>query len=107
MIKQLSCACLGLVVLFWTPGAWADPPLRILLLGQKPDTHPPEAHEYMAGVRLVARMLEQFPSLKVQVVQADSPWPEGPDWQLRPRPCPRAGHWRRRLLQPGRPGPRR
>jgi hypothetical protein len=79
VIKQLSCACLGLVVLFWTPGAWADPPLRILLLGQKPDTHPPEAHEYMAGVRLVARMLEQFPSLKVQVVQADSPWPEGPE----------------------------
>src|ERR1700722_14346377 len=38
---------------------------------------------------------------------APPPWPEGPDWQLRPRPCPRARHWRRRPLQPGRPAPRR
>ena len=79
MVRYLFWSCLCLVTLGWTPDALADPPKRILLLGQKPDTHPPESHEYMAGVRLVARMLEQFPSLRVQVVQADSPWREGPE----------------------------
>jgi type 1 glutamine amidotransferase len=57
----------------------ADPPKKILLLGTKPDTHPPQSHEYMAGVRLVARLLKRFPALDMQVVQADPPWTEGPD----------------------------
>jgi hypothetical protein len=29
-------------------------PKRLLILGQKPDGHPPGTHEYMPGARLVA-----------------------------------------------------
>ncbi|CAN5254290.1 hypothetical protein BH10PLA2_BH10PLA2_13470 [soil metagenome] len=79
-MNRLSCLSLGCLVLFLAaPVQAADPPKKILLLGTKPDTHPPESHEYMAGVRLVARMLKQFPGLEVQVVQADPPWAEGPE----------------------------
>lgn len=52
---------------------------RVLLLGQKPDSHPATTHEYMAGVRLLARLLEKVPQVQTIVVQADSPWREGPE----------------------------
>lgn len=52
---------------------------RLLLLGQKPDSHPAATHEYMAGVRLVAQMLAKTPGLQTIVVQADSPWTDGPE----------------------------
>jgi hypothetical protein len=79
-MKRVLCLSLGFLVLFLTSSAQAaDPPKKILLLGTKPDTHPPGSHEYMAGARLVARMLKQFPEIDVQVVQADPPWTEGPE----------------------------
>jgi type 1 glutamine amidotransferase len=78
-MKPLRLALVGFALFVVAPSTFADPPKRIVLLGQKPDTHPRESHEYMAGVRLVARMLERFPDLRVQVVQADSPWKEGPE----------------------------
>lgn len=52
---------------------------RILLLGQKPDSHPAATHEYMAGVNLLARLLAKTPGLQTIVVQADSPWKDGPE----------------------------
>lgn len=52
---------------------------KLLLLGQKPDGHPRATHEYMAGVRLLAKCLKDVPNLEVVVVQADDPWEEGPD----------------------------
>ena len=52
---------------------------RLLLLGQRADTHPRTTHEYMAGVRLVARMLQDRGNIQVIIVQADSPWEEGPE----------------------------
>lgn len=55
------------------------PRKRVLLLGQKPDSHPATTHEYMAGVRLLARMLDKAPNLQTIVVQADSPWNDGPE----------------------------
>ncbi len=79
-MKRIAWTSIGfLTLLFATSVQAADPPKKILLLGTKPDTHPPESHEYMAGVRLVARMLKQFPALDVQVVQADPPWTDGPE----------------------------
>lgn len=59
----------------------ASPPARqrILLLGQKPDSHPAATHEYMAGVNLLARLLAKTPGLQTIVVQADSPWKDGPE----------------------------
>jgi type 1 glutamine amidotransferase len=52
---------------------------RILLLGQKPDGHPAGTHEYMAGQRILAAILERVPGLSVEVIQADGDWPQGPE----------------------------
>ncbi len=78
-MKHSIMAWVAFALLALVPAAFGDPPKRILLLGQKPDGHPPQSHEYMAGVRLVARMLERYPNLQVQIVQADSPWANGPE----------------------------
>ncbi|MDC0144574.1 ThuA domain-containing protein [Verrucomicrobia bacterium] len=53
-------------------------PKRLLILGQKPDGHPPGTHEYMSGARLVAALMKDRNGVKVAIAQADNPWPEGP-----------------------------
>jgi trehalose utilization protein len=55
----------------------AEPPKKVLLLGQKRD-HPPESHEYMPGLRVLAKSLEKTPGLDLTILPADEPWPEGP-----------------------------
>ncbi len=82
---------LWLVILVWAswipaialgedpPKAAASRPKRVLLLGQKPDSHPANTHEYMAGVRLVAKLLQDRGGLQTVVVQADNPWKDGPE----------------------------
>lgn len=58
----------------------AEPPTKtLLLLGQKPDGHPPGTHEYMPGQRILKHLLGDVPGWKIEIVQADNPWPEGPD----------------------------
>jgi hypothetical protein len=57
----------------------AAEPKQLLLIGQSPDNQPPGTHEYLSGVELVAKLLEAVPGLKVEVVKADEPWPEGPE----------------------------
>ena len=54
-----------------------NPPKKVLLIGQQRD-HPPGAHQYMAGLRVLAKGLERCPDLEVSIMQADEPWPEGP-----------------------------
>ncbi|MDB5345434.1 MAG: hypothetical protein JWP89_3811 [Schlesneria sp.] len=78
--------CFRLAVLFAilpaTMPAWADDtPVRhrVLLLGQKPDSHPATTHEYMAGVRLLGLLLERSSGIQTVVAQADSPWEAGPE----------------------------
>jgi hypothetical protein len=77
--------CLRLLLTLWLLLLWypqrvlAEPPRRILLLAQGPDDHPPGAHEYMAGMRILARCLKPVPGLEVTVVRADDPWKEGPE----------------------------
>ncbi len=74
--------CIGILVLSnlgHVPGdvqAEETAKKKILLIGQKRD-HPPGAHQYMAGMRVLAKCLEQVPGIEVQLVQADEPWPEG------------------------------
>jgi hypothetical protein len=58
--------------------AFAGPPARVLLLGQKPDGHPFTTHEYMAGVRIVGKLLAKSGALEPTIVQADDPWTDGP-----------------------------
>ena len=55
----------------------ADQPKKVLLLGQTRD-HPAGSHEYMAGLRVLAKCLEKTPGLDLQIAQADEPWAEGP-----------------------------
>ena len=64
-----------------TPALAADdspPKLKLLLIGQGPDGHPKETHEYMAGVRIVQKLLRDIPNLETIVEQADGDWREGP-----------------------------
>jgi type 1 glutamine amidotransferase len=53
-------------------------PKRLLLIGQGPDGHPAASHEFMAGVRVLEKLLAPVPGLQTTVVKADEPWPDGP-----------------------------
>ena len=52
---------------------------RVLLLGQSPDDHPPGTHEYLPGMKILARCLQNVPGLKVDVIRADGAWTDGPE----------------------------
>jgi hypothetical protein len=62
----------------WT--AQADEPRtkKLLLLAQGPDGHPPATHEYVAGLKVLQKCLEQTPGLDVTLERADEPWEAGP-----------------------------
>lgn len=80
--SQLVPAILAFSVsLCFCGSLFADEPKTktLLLLGQKPDGHPPATHEYMPGQRILAHLLRDVPGWKVEVVQADGAWPEGPE----------------------------
>jgi hypothetical protein len=76
---------LGLVgggVILLGPAGAADrevPPKKLLLVGQGPDGHPPQSHEYMAGLRVLAKCLRRAPGVEVTVVRADGAWKDGPE----------------------------
>jgi len=57
----------------------AGTPKKLLLIGQGPDGHPPQTHEYMAGLKVLAKCLKPVPDLEVTTVRADGAWREGPD----------------------------
>ncbi len=70
----IACSLLGLVA-----PSHAEAPKKLLLLYQSPDGHPPQTHEYEAGVKLIAKLLKGVPNLEIMMACADSPWKEGPD----------------------------
>jgi type 1 glutamine amidotransferase len=53
-------------------------PKHLLVLGQKPDGHPPGTHEYMPGAHIVKALLNGRDDVEVTISQADEPWTEGP-----------------------------
>lgn len=57
----------------------ADAPRKLLLLGQGPDGHPPQTHEYLAGLRVLRTCLRPVPGVEVTLLRADEPWKEGPE----------------------------
>jgi hypothetical protein len=57
----------------------ADPPKRLLLVSQGPDGHPAASHEYHAGAKILAKLLEKVPDLQVSTANGDEPWRDGPD----------------------------
>lgn len=85
--KFLHLLVVMLVVVPWAGGAAVAQespnvearPKRILLLGQKPDTHPKSTHEYVAAMRIIAKLLQDRGNLQVVVHQADDPWINGPE----------------------------
>ncbi|MCI0681176.1 MAG: ThuA domain-containing protein [Gemmataceae bacterium] len=69
------------VVLSWfnTSAVHAGGPKKLLLLSQGPDGHPPETHEYEAGLKILQKLLSKQPKLDVTIVKADEPWRDGPE----------------------------
>lgn len=57
----------------------APKPKRLLLIGQEPDGHPWNSHEYMAGQRILASCLQPVKRLQVIVVKAEGAWKQGPE----------------------------
>jgi hypothetical protein len=57
----------------------AEPPKKVLLIGQLPDGHPADTHEYNAGMRVLARLLKAQAGLEVLPVRGDEPWKDGPE----------------------------
>jgi type 1 glutamine amidotransferase len=68
-----------LVLLLLAPSVLAGEPKTLLLLGQSPDGHPPQTHEYKAGLEELAKLLAPLPDVQVQFVNADEPWADGPE----------------------------
>jgi len=56
-----------------------QPVKRIVLLWQGPDGHKRTTHEYEAGIRLIANMLQRHTSHQVILSKADETWAEGPE----------------------------
>lgn len=52
-------------------------PVKLLLIGSGPDGHPAQTHEYMAGLKILAKCLKDVPGLEITTVRADEPWRDG------------------------------
>src|SRR5262245_8465072 len=67
------------LVLCLAAAGLAEAKKKVLLVGQGPDGHPPETHEYKAGFRVLAKCLEPVSELEVTTIQAEGAWKEGPE----------------------------
>jgi type 1 glutamine amidotransferase len=71
---------LGLLALLaFVAEGTAAAPRKVLLVGQGPDGHPAQAHEYVAGLKVLEKCLKGVPDLEVTTVRGDEPWREGPE----------------------------
>jgi type 1 glutamine amidotransferase len=52
---------------------------KLLLLGQGPDGHPPQTHEYMDGLKVLANELAKVPEVETITVKVTGKWSEGPE----------------------------
>ena len=72
MLRRQLLSLLALAVL--TLPASAEPKKKLLLIGQGPDgLHPAGTHEYDAGIRILARLLKDVPSVDITVVRPTAP----------------------------------
>lgn len=58
---------------------YGQAPKKLLLLAQGPDGHPPETHEYEAGLKILEKMLSKTSGVDATLVKADEPWRDGPE----------------------------
>ncbi len=52
---------------------------RVLLISGAPDGHPPQTHEYVAGLKIVHELLVDQPGIELRTVVADDEWKDGPE----------------------------
>lgn len=78
-VLRLGGVLVILLILGVVPANAAEPSRRLLLVGQGPDGHPAETHEYVAGLRVLARCLEPVAGLEMTTARADGAWKEGPE----------------------------
>ena len=52
---------------------------RVLLIAGAPDGHPPQTHEYVAGLKIVHELLVDQPEIALRTVVADDEWKDGPE----------------------------
>lgn len=71
-------AALGLI-----SSAGAAAPKKLLLVGCGPDGHPPQTHEYMAGLGVLKKCLEGIEGVEVNLVKAFGGWRDGPELMAR------------------------
>src|SRR5260221_8313235 len=76
---MIRCLLVILIAVSSPLVARAEPPKKLLLIGQGPDGHPPTTHEYMAGLKIVEKCLKPVAGLETTIVRADEPWKEGPE----------------------------
>ncbi|MBA4019597.1 MAG: hypothetical protein C0483_20730 [Pirellula sp.] len=81
LMKSFYCLLVLSVTLFLCNETCAAEPAvkTLLLLGQKPDGHAAGSHEYMPGQRILQHLLGDVPGWKIEIVQADGEWPQGPE----------------------------
>lgn len=80
----MSLRWLGLLLLVGAivaPSVGAEAPKKkLLLVGQGPDGHPKQTHEYYAGLRVLEKTLAPASDqIAITQVRADGDWQEGPD----------------------------
>lgn len=68
-----------LFALIAVPAPAADVKKKLLLIGCPPDSHPPTTHEYVAGMKLLKKLLDKVDGLEVTEVEAVGAWKEGPE----------------------------
>ncbi len=78
MSRRISVPILTAFFLF-ASFSLAEEPKRLLLLGQDPDGHPPETHEYLPGLNVLEKCLKPVVGLKITFHRADEPWDKGPE----------------------------
>jgi type 1 glutamine amidotransferase len=74
-----KCYLAAAIFLALTAPCCAGSKKKLLLVGTGPDEHPAETHEYMAGLRVLARCLEPVSEIEVTTIRADGAWKEGPE----------------------------
>ncbi len=72
--------CISSLLLLWCGSlSWGQAPVKLVLLAQGPDGHPPLTHEYLAGQKILQLCLQNVPGLETSIVNADEPWRDGPE----------------------------
>jgi type 1 glutamine amidotransferase len=74
MLRTLLISCLLLCPI---ASLRAEGVKKLLLVGQGPDGHPKQTHEYMTGVTVLDHCLKPVSGIEITTVKADGAWKEG------------------------------